>query len=63
MPSVTLGSSFRMSFTPRPYRKSWMTTANPLARYGAMGRRASRKGSLPPSYTTTWDTTLIDYGP
>ena len=35
-----------------------MTTAAPLARYGAMGNRASRAAPLPPtSYTTTGDTT------
>jgi hypothetical protein len=31
--------------------------AGPLTRYGAVGGRASRAASLPPSYTTTWDTT------
>jgi len=35
-----------------------MTSAAPLARYGAMWRRASRAAPLPPvSYTTTRDTT------
>ncbi len=44
MSSVILGSSFRLSFTTRPYRKSWMTTAKPLARYGAMGKARVASG-------------------
>ena len=33
-----------------------MTTATPLARYSAI-EGALASGSLPPSYTTSWDTT------
>lgn len=34
-----------------------MTTSMPLARYSTINR-ALASGSNPPSYTTSWDTTL-----
>jgi hypothetical protein len=40
-----------------PTGDSPMATAKPLARQGAIWGRASRAASLPPSYTTSWDTT------
>jgi hypothetical protein len=42
---------------PDPTGDSPITTAKPLARYGAIWRPRSRAASLPPSYTTIRDTT------
>lgn len=36
-----------------------MTTAKPLARYGTIEGARSRAASLPPSYTTSGDATLL----
>lgn len=36
-----------------------MTAAKPLARYGAIEGARSRAASLPPSYTTSGDATLL----
>src|SRR5262249_3176514 len=56
--SVIGGSSNQVGVrNPTLIGETSMTTAKPLARYGAIWGRASRAASLPPSYTITRDVT------